>query len=404
MPTQPSPAVYLKPGREKSLRAHHPWVYSGALDLERSKADIAAGEWVTVRTAEGGFVAHAGWSPHSQIRARVWTFREGEAVDAALVRARIAAACDRRAQWGLGRRNALRLVHSESDLLPGLVIDAYNDVVVFSISSAVMEPWRATVIDAIAALRKPRAIVERSDADVRSMEGLAPRNEMAHGTLPDKVEIDEHGISYAVDVMAGHKTGFYLDQSDNRRLLRALTTSKRVLNCFCYTGGFSLAAWLGGAEQVISIDSSAEALALAEHNALRNAHAPGLDSGRLQWAQADVFEYLRKARDKGEQFDVIVLDPPKFAPTAAHAEKAARAYKDINLWAMKLLAPGGLLMTYSCSGGISDELFQKIVAGAAVDAKVEMQIVKRLSASADHPVALAFPEGHYLKGLLLGKC
>jgi 23S rRNA (cytosine1962-C5)-methyltransferase len=378
-------------------------VYSGALDLERAKAEIEPGDLVTVRTAEGGFVAQAGWSPLSQIRARVWTFREGEVVDAAFVRARIVAACDRRTQWGFGRRNALRLVHGESDLLPGLVIDAYNDVLVFSISSAVMEPWRATIIDTIASMRKPRAIVERSDADVRSIEGLAPRNALALGTLDAKVEIDEHGITYEVDVMAGHKTGFYLDQSDNRRLLRSLTTSKRVLNCFCYTGGFSLAAWLGGAEQVISIDSSADALALAAQNATRNAHAPGLEAQRLQWAEADVFEYLRKARDKGEQFDVIVLDPPKFAPTAAHAEKAARAYKDINLWGMKLLAPGGLLMTYSCSGGVSDELFQKIVAGAAVDAKVDMQIIKRLAASADHPVALTFPEGHYLKGLLLAR-
>ncbi len=392
-------SIYLKLGREKTLKNHHPWVFSGAIDETRIKVAPQVGEVVTLRTAEGGFLAHAGWSPASQIRARVWSFVEGQTVDAEMIAAKLKAAYLRRSLLGFLSNDAFRWVHGESDGLPGLVIDAYGAVVVFSISAAMMEPWRAAIIAQIVATRSPRAVVERSDAEVRTLEGLPVRCEISVGTLDAPIALREHGIAYEIDVQTGHKTGAYLDQTDNRALIQTLAAGKRVLNCFCYTGGFSLAAAKAGAAHVTSIDASAEAIAAAQ----RNVKANGLDEARFDWHTSDVFETLRKLRDKGAQFDLIVLDPPKFAPSAAHAEKAARAYKDINLWAMKLLAPGGQLMTFSCSGGIDDALFQKIIAGAAMDAHAELHIVKKLAASADHPIALDFPEGHYLKGLLLMK-
>jgi 23S rRNA (cytosine1962-C5)-methyltransferase len=397
-------SVFLKPNREKSLKAHHPWVYTGALDLERLKAEPAPGEIVTLRTSDGGFLAHAGWSAASQLRARVWTFHESEAVDNTLIERRMDAALTFRTQMGFAARDGFRWVHGESDALPGLVVDVYGEVIVFSISAAAMEPFRPFLIEYLRRSfgqhgRKSRTIVERSDADVRTYEGLEPRVEIVFGNLDDKAIITEHGLQYEIDVLTGHKTGYYLDQSDNRAQMQTLAAGKRVLNCFCYTGGFSMAALKGGAAHVVSVDASAEALATAKRQITLN----DLDASRCVWDEADVFEYLRKKRDAGAQYDVIVLDPPKFAPSAAHAEKAARAYKDINLWAMKLLAPSGTLLTYSCSGGIDDALFQKIVAGAAIDAHAEMKIVKKLQASADHPIATNFPEGHYLKGLMLVK-
>jgi 23S rRNA (cytosine1962-C5)-methyltransferase len=240
-------------------------------------------------------------------------------------------------------------------------------------------------------------IYERSDSDVRGLEGLEPRNGALRGTLPDDVEVVEHGLRFRVDVVSGQKTGFYLDQRDNRTLTEALARNKDVLNCFCYTGGFSLYALRGGAKSVLSIDSSGDALCIARENLELNK----LDSSRAEWLEADVFAALRKLRDQGRKFDLVILDPPKFAPTAAFAEKAARGYKDINLFGLKLLRPGGLLFTYSCSGGISDDLFQKIIAGAALDAGVDAHIVRKLQAAADHPVLLSFPEGAYLKGLVL---
>jgi 23S rRNA (cytosine1962-C5)-methyltransferase len=246
-------------------------------------------------------------------------------------------------------------------------------------------------------LCKPACIYERSDSDGRELEGLPKRNEILRGKLPEKLSVTENGIRIAVDVAAGQKTGFYLDQRDNRALIGNLAEGRDVLNCFCYTGGFSLYALRGGAKSVLSIDSSAEALQLAQ----RNVELNGFDATRAEWQDKDVFEALRKLRDQNRKFDLIVLDPPKFAPTAAFAEKASRAYKDINLLGFKLLRPGGILATYSCSGGISDDLFQKIIAGAALDAGVDAQIVHKVHAAADHPVLLSFPEGAYLKGLVL---
>jgi 23S rRNA (cytosine1962-C5)-methyltransferase len=296
------------------------------------------------------------------------------------------------------RHTGCRLIHGESDGLPGVVADRYADTVVLQLSSAGAERWRDAIVAALVDATGAACVYERSDADVRKLEGLSPRIGVAHGALPEVVTFVEAGIAYRADVVAGQKTGFYLDQRANRDAVRALAAGREVLNAFCYTGAFTLAALAGGATRVVSIDSSGDALALARENLALN---PGLPADRATWCEADIFAELRKLRDRGAGFDLAVLDPPKFAPTAAHAERAARAYKDINLLALKLLRPGGLLATFSCSGGIDAELFRKIVAGAALDAGIDASVIGRYGAGADHPVALAFPEGDYLKGLLI---
>ncbi len=295
--------------------------------------------------------------------------------------------------------NACRLIHGESDGIPGFVADRYGDVVVVQALAAGAERWRDALIDALVDATQCAAVYERSNVDVRELEGMLPREGPVRGTMPESIVLMEDGLRFTVDVAQGQKTGFYLDQRDNRKRVRALASGREVLNCFCYTGGFTVAALAGGAKSVLSIDSSAEALALGRANVAANA----LDPARAEWRDADVFAELRKLRDGARSFDLIVLDPPKFAPTAQHAEKASRAYKDINLLALKLLRPGGLLATFSCSGGISADLFQKIVAGAALDARANAAVIGRFEASADHPVALSFPQGDYLKGLLVRK-
>ena len=390
-----SPAVTLKPGREKSLAQRHPWIFSGA--IERVDGAPAAGDTVSVRAHDGAFLAVAAWSPASQIRARAWSFAE-TAIDPAFFAARVRAACEARAGLLDRDHTACRLVHGESDGLPGVIADRYGDTVVVQLSSAGAERWRDAIVDGLVAATGATNVVERSDAEVRALEGLAPRSGVLRGKVEGPVAMREDGIAYRVDVLAGQKTGFYLDQRDSRRHVRTLAQGRSVLNAFCYTGGFTLAALAGGAREVDSIDSSADALALARANLAAN---PELPAGAARWREADVFADLRTMRNEGRRYGLAILDPPKFAPTAAHASRAARAYKDINLLALKLLEPGGLLATFSCSGGLSAELFQKIVAGAAVDAKVDATIVGRFAASADHPVALAFPEGDYLKGLLV---
>ena len=344
--------------------------------------------------------ARAAWSPASQIRARAWTFDEGETVDRAFFQRRIAAAVARRSALFDADNTAARLVHAESDGLPGIIADRYGDVIVIQLLAAGADAHRADIIDALVSTTGVTTIVERSDAEVRTLEGLPPVTGVVAGALPARVVIREHALAYRVDVLGGQKTGFYLDQRDNRRIVGDLAAGRRVLNAFCYTGGFTLAALAGGAQSALSIDSSAPALSLARSNLAAN---PSIAALPAKWHAADVFGELRELRNAGAQFDMVVLDPPKFAPTAAHAQRAAAAYKDINLLAFKLLAPGGLLVTFSCSGGISAELFRKIVAGAAVDARADATVVAILGAGADHPLTLAFPEGEYLKGLLLRK-
>ncbi len=388
--------IILKAGREKSLLRRHPWIFSGAIArIEGSPVD---GDTVQVCDAAGGYLAWAGYSAQSQISARVWSWMESDKIDAEFFRTRISRALAARKALHIAQSsNSMRLVHSESDGLPGLIVDQYGEVLVMQVGSAGAERWREVCADILQELCKPACIYERSDSDARALEGLPERNGVMHGTLPDEILIAEHGLKFAVDIAHGQKTGFYLDQRDNRHLTGELARDKEVLNCFCYSGGFSLYALRGGAKSVLSIDASEEALQLARHNVELN----GLDASRAEWHCADVFAALRKLRDQNRKFDLIILDPPKFAPTAAFAEKAARGYKDINLFGFKLLRPGGMLATYSCSGGISDELFQKIVAGAALDANVTAHIVHKLHAASDHPVLLSFPEGAYLKGLLL---
>jgi 23S rRNA (cytosine1962-C5)-methyltransferase len=386
--------LILKPGREKSLRHRHPWIFSGA--IERVEGDPAAGDTVTVVARDGAFLARAAYNPQSQIRARAWTFDADEEVDAAFLRRRVEAAVARRALLRAGS-TGMRVVHGESDGLPGLVADRYGDVVVVQLLSAGAERWREAWGRILLEATGAGSVFERSDVEVRGLEGLQPRVGAMVGGAPASVRIDEDGIAYEVDVVHGQKTGFYLDQRDNRLLARSLARGADVLNGFCYTGGFSLAAVAGGARHVESIDTSEEALAVARRNLALNS----FDASKAEWIAADVFAHLRLYRDQGRKFGLIVLDPPKFAPTEKHVPNAARAYKDINLWAMKLLAPGGHLLTFSCSGAVGPDLFRKIVAGAAADAKVDMQVRRQLGASEDHAVSIHFPEGEYLKGLWL---
>ena len=387
--------IVLKPGREKSLRHRHPWVFSGAVD--RLEGTPAAGDTIPVTSSEGAFLGWCAYSPTSQIRARAWSFDANDTVDEAFLRQRLVDAIARRQPYVHGETNAYRLVHSESDGLPGVIADRYGDTIVLQLLSAGAERWREFWPRVLAELTGAANVFERSDAEVRELEGLPPRSGAMLGAVTGPVAIIENGIRYEVDVVAGQKTGFYLDQRDNREIAQAIAQGATVLNAFCYTGGFALATLKGGARHVTSVDTSAEALAAARRNMALNK----LDEGNAEWLAEDVFAHLRKMRDQGKQFDFVILDPPKFAPTEKHVEKAARAYKDINLWAMKLLAPGGHLMTFSCSGAVSVDLFQKIVAGAAADARADLAIERRLAASPDHPVSIHFPEGEYLKGLLL---
>ena len=387
--------VTLKPGREKSLLRRHPWVFASALG--RIEGAPEPGDSVDVRSAGGEFLAVAAYSPASRIALRIWDWRERE-IDAGFLRERIVRALAyRRALFPERFPDGLRLVHGESDGLPGLIADRYADTLVLQCSSAGARRWRDVLADLLLDLSGAARVFERSDADVLALEGLAPNVGALRGEPPaGPVRIEEGGLAFRVDVAHGHKTGFYLDQRNSRALLRARARGRDVLDCFCYTGGFALNALAGGANTVLAIDSSADALALARDNATANGYA----GAPVQWLEADVFQALRKLRDEARSFDLIVLDPPKFAPTAQFVEKAARGYKDINLLAFKLLRPGGTLMTFSCSGGVGVELFQKIVAGAALDAGVDARIVDWPHAAPDHPVALAFPEGAYLKGLV----
>jgi len=386
--------LILKPGREKSLLRRHPWVFSGAVAQVQGQPE--SGATLAIRAADGRFMGWGAYSPKSQIVARVWSWREEAPLGVGLLRERLSQALAMRARL-VAEGQPARLVHAESDGLPGVIVDRYGDTIVLQLSSAGAEAWRDTLAGLLLELTGAQRVYERSDAEVLALEGMQPRAGPLRGEAPsDPLEIEEAGVKFLLSIATGHKTGFYLDQRENRALIRSLAGGATVLDCFCYTGGFALSALAGGARHVTAVEASGEALALARRNAQLNTFA----ADRCEWVEADVFQMLRRLRDQGRRFDLIVLDPPKFAPTAALAERAARGYKDINLLAFKLLAPGGLLATFSCSGGISRDLFQKIVAGAALDAGVDAQILRHLGAGLDHPVALSFPEGEYLKGLL----
>ncbi|MBL8046193.1 MAG: class I SAM-dependent methyltransferase [Anaerolineales bacterium] len=394
------PTLILKPSREKSLLRRHPWVFSGAVQNVNGEPQLGA--TVEVRAADGRWLAHAAYSPQSQITARVWSFAENQEIAPEFFRQQIQSSISRRTQFfnsPILSSSATRLVNAESDGLPGLVVDRYADYLVCQFLSAGAEFWRDTVVHVLQELVPCAGIYERSDVDVRGKEGLPTRTGVLAGAAPPElIEIEENGARLLVDVLHGHKTGFYLDQWDNRARLAGFTAGKDVLNCFAYTGGFGVMALKGGAAHVTQIDSSGPALELARRNCELNTFS----ASQFTNTEADVFHALRQFRDSRRQFDVIVLDPPKFAESKHQVERAARGYKDINLLAFKLLRPGGVLFTFSCSGAIEPPLFQKIVADAALDAGREAQILHRLTQAADHPVALNFPEGEYLKGLVCG--
>jgi len=394
------PVLVLAEGRERSIERRHPWIFSGGMKELRGKAE--KGATVSVCSSSGKPLALAAFNPDSKITGRVWSFDPNAVIDDAFFRARIAASVKLRAAL-LGEeraQHACRLVHGESDGLPGVVVDRYGSQLVLALTSAGAAQHREAITRALAEVTGCGNVFERSDADVMVLEGLTPATGVLSGEpLPERIVIDEDGARFSIDVRGGHKTGFYLDQRDNRALVRAHARGRDVLDCFCYSGGFAVSAALGGARSVHAIDASGEALELARGNLI----ASGQPESAASFERGDVFEWLRKARDRGLSYDLIVLDPPKFAPTARLAERAARGYKDINLLALKLLRPGGLLFTFSCSGGVSPDLFQKIIAGAAADARIDASFVQKLSAGMDHPVALAFPEGEYLKGLVVAR-
>ena len=389
--------VTLRPGKERSLQRRHPWVFESS--IASGKAD--PGETVRVQTGDGAFAGWAAYSPSSAIRLRVWSFDEAERIDRAFFERRLARAVGLRERLPIAS-DGVRLIHGEADGLPGLIVDRYADVLSAQFLSIGVERWKATIADALLATTGLTRIYERSDSGVRTLEGLEPHAGWLRGSGATELSIREHDWTLTLDVAEGHKTGFYLDQRDSRKFFADTVRQfalKRVLNCYCYTGGFSVAALSGGAEHVVGIDSSAPALARATAHVELN----GFDAARHEARDADVNRSLREMLERGERFDAIVLDPPKFAPTAAHAERAARAYKDINRLALMLLEPGGVLFTFSCSGGISPDLFHKIVAGAGLDAGVDGIIYARLGAAPDHPMTVTFPEGEYLKGLVIVK-
>ena len=387
--------IRLKEGKERSLLRRHPWVFESAI----AKGGGDAGETVRIESHDGRFLAWAAFSPASRIRARCWSFDEAQRIDAAFLAQRVRRAVQARQRMAIDS-DGLRLVHGESDGLPGVIVDRYGDTLVAQFLSVGAERWKTALADALLAETGLARLYERSDASARQLEGLASATGWLRGEGPVELTIREHAWRLSLDIATGHKTGFYLDQRDSRYKFSAYARRlglRQVLNTYCYTGGFTVAALAGGAAHVTSIDSSGPALERARANVALN----GFDAARAEFLDADVNASLRRLIAEGRRFDAIILDPPKLAPTVAHADRAARAYKDINRLALKLMAPGGVLFTYSCSGGISADLFHKIVASAAVDAGVDGDIVERLGGAPDHPMTLMFPEGEYLKGLVI---
>jgi 23S rRNA (cytosine1962-C5)-methyltransferase len=390
-------SLRLKAGKEKSLLRRHPWVFDGAI----ATGGGDAGETVRIESSGGQFLGWGAYSPQSKIRSRVWSFDEAQRIDAPFFTNACARAISARTLFDI-QSNGMRLIHGESDGLPGLVVDRYGDTLVAQFSSCGSERFKSVIVDALLKQTGLTRLYERSDASVRSLEGLPEATGWLSGSGNTEVILTEHDWKLSLDVAEGHKTGFYLDQRDSRYKFSQYTRRmgfKRVLNCYSYTGGFTVAALAGGAAHVTSIDSSGPAI----ERAIANVALNGFDASRTTMRDADVNAALRQYLQDGVTFDAIVLDPPKFAPTAFHAERAARAYKDINRLALMLLEPGGALFTYSCSGGISADLFHKIVAGAGMDAGVDAYITERMGGAPDHPMTVTFPEGEYLKGLVLVK-
>lgn len=392
-----SKEVVLHPQRERSLLRHHPWIFSGA--VARVVGNPAAGDTVEVLGADGAWLARGAYSPASQIRLRVWTFDATEAVDDDFFRRRLASCRHYREHIGVrAQSNAWRLVHGEADGLPGCVVDRYGDFYVCQFSSVGAERWKAVIAGQLMAEPGVRGVFERSDCDSRQREALPLTCGVLCGEEPPPLlELQENGLRVWADLQHGHKTGYYLDQRDNRALRDCYAGAADVLNCFCYSGGFGIRAALAGAGRVTQVDAAEPALDLARQNAALN----GLSDDRFRFVRGDVFQCLRRCRDARESFDVIILDPPKFADTQTQLAKACRGYKDINLLAAKLLRPGGTLLTFSCSGAMTPELFGKVVGDATRDAGRDSRVLRTLVQAPDHPLSLDFPEGHYLTGLEL---
>ena len=387
--------VVLKTGREKTVLRRHPWLFPGA--LQDVKKGIESGATVNIVTSGGEILAKGAYSPDSQIRVRIWTFDPAEEINAAFFRQRISSAINLRKTFISAEDNACRLINAESDGLPGVIVDRYADFLVCQFLSAGADRFRQDIVRQLQEIISPAGIYERSDVEIRKKEGLKLQAGIIIGNEPPElIQVTQGGIDFLVDVRQGHKTGMYLDQHDNRYIVQHLAQDREILNCFAYTGSFALAAVRGGAAKVTNIESSADAISMI----VKQAGLNNLDAGKLENVQGDVFAVLRQYREAGRKFDLVILDPPKFVSSADQLKRGCRGYKDINLLAMKLLRENGLLVTFSCSGHLSPELFQKIVADAAVDAVREVRIIASLGQPADHPVALNFPEGRYLKGLI----
>ncbi|MBC8160303.1 MAG: class I SAM-dependent methyltransferase [Roseiflexaceae bacterium] len=388
--------VVLHSGKEKPLLQHHPWVFSGA--VAQVQGYVGRGDVVDVVAADGEWLARGTWSSGSQIRVRLFTWDRDEALDEALLRRRIERAVAARQLLQADDRDgdAMRLVFAESDGLPGLIVDKYGEFLSVQLQTQGMAARAEPIISALVDLVKPRGIYERSDPDMREKESLPPGEGLLWGEMPpEQVIIRQHALKFYTSLQSGQKTGFFLDQARNRRRVAAYAAGTEMLDCFSYSGGFLLYAAQSQPDHITAIDSSAPAIDMLRANLELNGVSTSVDT-----EVADVFQKLRQYRFEKRQFDLIVLDPPKFAHAGGQIERATRGYKDINLIAMQLLRPGGMLVTFSCSGLVSTDLFQKVIFGAAVDARRDVQIVERLTQSPDHPVLLTFPEGDYLKGLV----
>ncbi|MEG2662846.1 MAG: 23S rRNA (cytosine(1962)-C(5))-methyltransferase RlmI [Hafnia sp.] len=386
--------LFLAKGREKSLLRRHPWVFSGA--VTRVEGNAVSGETIDVCDFQGKWLARAAFSPQSQIRARVWTFDQQESVDRDFFINRLQTA----QQWRtlLAKRDDLtgyRLIAGESDGMPGITIDRFQNFIVLQLLSAGAEYQRANLVAALQHCYPECAIYDRSDVAVRKKEGLPLTQGSVVGEEPPALlPIREHGMQILVDIKEGHKTGFYLDQRDSRLAARRFAANAKVLNCFSYTGAFAVSALMGGCEHVISVDTSQAALDVARQNVELNQ----LDLSKAEFVRDDVFQLLRKYRDEGRKFDLIIMDPPKFVENKSQLAGACRGYKDINMLALNLLSSGGILLSFSCSGLMPIELFQKILADAALDAGRDVQFIEQYRQAADHPVIASYPEGLYLKG------
>jgi 23S rRNA (cytosine1962-C5)-methyltransferase len=392
----PQTQVVLKRGREKPVLNRHPWIFSGA--IKNIEGKCADGDIMTVVDSRGSFLAQGYLNRRSQITVRLLSWIEEEIIDRRFFRHRLERAIAiRRPLQEDQPTNAYRLVNAESDFLPGLVVDRYNEYLVTQFLTLGIESWKGEIVSLLGELLPFRGIYERSDVEVREKEGLLPATGLLAGQeRPALVHIIENGHRFIVDIKQGQKTGFYLDQRENRQKASKYCRGKTVLNCFAYTGAFAVYTVEGGAKKVVNVESSTEALQLAQRNMALN----GFDRRDDEYVKGDVFQVLRQYRDEGRSFDLIVLDPPKFAYSRSQVQAACRGYKDINLLAMQILRPGGILFTFSCSGSISPDLFQKVVFGASVDARRDVQIIEKLTQGFDHPILLSFPESEYLKGFI----